>query len=128
MNYSGKKFQFSRVFPTKLAQTRQPRLFFIQIIKIKHYLSNTYKLILKIYFLVQFLRLNSDKEINRQNFHGVFRMNTQETNKTMIKTTNFQNESKFKTNWEKELHQENVKVFKKIFGEKDLDKEQKWMN
>ncbi len=78
--------------------------------------------------MVQFLQLNSDKEIERQNFYGVFEMNTQETNKTMLETPNIHNESKFKTNWEKELHQENVKVFKKIFGGKNLDKKQKYLN
>ena len=55
-------------------------------------------------------------------------MNTQETNKTMVETTNIHNETKFKANWEKELHQENVAVFKKIFGENDLEEKHGFLN
>jgi len=55
-------------------------------------------------------------------------MNTQETNKMMVETTNIHNESEFKTNWEKELHQENVKVFKKIFGEKSSENKSDYLN
>jgi hypothetical protein len=55
-------------------------------------------------------------------------MNTQETNKTMVETTNFRNESKFKANWEEELHQENVAVYKKIFGEIDIENKRDYLN
>jgi hypothetical protein len=48
-------------------------------------------------------------------------MNTQEANKTIENTSSISHNSKFKTNWEKELHIENVKVFKKIFGVKDAE-------
>lgn len=55
-------------------------------------------------------------------------MNTQETNKTIVETGNIRNESKSKTNWEKELHQENIEVFKKIFGGKDLKNKRDYLN
>ncbi len=55
-------------------------------------------------------------------------MNTQETNKVIVETTNVRSESKLKANWEKELHQENVEVFKKIFGEKDLENKHDYLN
>jgi len=55
-------------------------------------------------------------------------MNTQEANKMMVENTNIHNESKSQTNWEKELHQENVKVFKKIFGRKDSENKRDYLN
>ena len=55
-------------------------------------------------------------------------MNTQETNKTMVEPTNIRSESKFKTNWEKELHQENIEIFKKIFGGQDLENKRDYLN
>ena len=55
-------------------------------------------------------------------------MNTQETNKNTLEAISSSKDSKFQFDWEKELHMENIKVFKKIFGDKNPKNELALLN